>query len=439
MVSDTREVEQVEKRPRIDSPPAASLSAKGGGRDTSDEFFDAEEAPTANVTLKRKGAYCPVNGLSLAATGDQLYAPYLQRSYPLTDDVIAERRRMLAQQEGTMASAVVQQRLEIAHRLQKPKLLSDMSSFKAANPGSGFQDFVSWYGNPLNPLDEYEELKSTEEMHLGVATARPVATKMDRAAEAIRVLNETRDLWSVTWDEAKPIPASHQIPLFDATNTVEITLDYLETLHPGSLLCQVMAVNLAMAYFALVTSAKDIRKVDTIGCVLESLRDKVESALRLLSLDATAGIGNILKQQEASPAPTFVASAETISSCERACAAVSQTEILVSRATSLLYKLPKQYDLVESIMKKTDATPIELSNGDCRDSVLQAIQRQQDQLSKTKTAGSNPMPAIRDYILRNVDDLNPHQLCVRYEDRGALPNAEGKGAQFLALTKYAKH
>jgi hypothetical protein len=457
-----REVEQLEKkRPRMHSPLAPDFSGNQGDDNEirrHEEFFDAEGEEDDQVieddvlfdlecsprrgaaTETRKGARCPVHGSSLVASGDQLYAPYLQRSYPLTDDVIAERQRMLAQQEDTMASAVVQQRLEIAHRLQKPKLLSDMSSFKAANPGSVFQDFISWYGNPVNPLEEYEELKSTEEIHLGVATAGSVLTKIDRAAEAIRVLTQTRDLWSTTWDEARPIPASRQTPLFDATNTAEMTLDYLETLHPGTLLCQVMAVNLAMAYFALVVSANDTMKVDAVKSGLESLRDKVESALRLLSLDATAVIGTIIQKRETSDVPDYAASTETISSCERACAAISQAEMLVSRATSLLHKLPKQYDLVESIMKKSDAsTPIELKNGDCRDAVLQSIKLQQERLSKSKTAGTAPRPAIRDYILRNADDLNPHQLCVRYEDRGTLSNTEGKGAVFMALTKYAKH
>jgi hypothetical protein len=154
-------------------------------------------------------------------------------------------------------------------------------------------------------LDAYEELELTEEIYLGVVTAeeiylgvvtaRLVVTKIDRAAEAIRVLNETREFWSTTWDEVKPIPASLQIPLWASPRQSRLTLDYLDILYHGSLLCQDMIVNLVMAYFALVVSPNDTRKVGAVVSILESLRDKVESALRLLSLDATAGIGNILK------------------------------------------------------------------------------------------------------------------------------------------------
>ena len=46
----------------------------------------------------------------------------------------------------------IKSRIAIAQRLQKPKLLSDMSSFKAANHGAVFEDFIQWYGNPENPL-----------------------------------------------------------------------------------------------------------------------------------------------------------------------------------------------------------------------------------------------------------------------------------------------
>jgi hypothetical protein len=88
-----------------------------------------------------------------------------------------------------------------------------------------FSGLCHFYVSPLNPVDEYGKLELTEEMHLGVAAARLVVTGIDRAAEAIRVLNETRELWSTTWDEVKPIPASLQIPFFDVATQSTLTLD----------------------------------------------------------------------------------------------------------------------------------------------------------------------------------------------------------------------
>lgn len=107
-----------------------------------EDLFAPESAAVAAATKERvestqrprqarQGARCPIPGYNLVGTGDQLYEPYLQRPYPPTDDFIAERRMMLSRshQQG------IHKRLEVSYRLQKPKLLSDMCAFKAANPG----------------------------------------------------------------------------------------------------------------------------------------------------------------------------------------------------------------------------------------------------------------------------------------------------------------
>lgn len=113
-------------------------------------FFDAEEGSVSVLDSRREdyfgrqGARCPVQGAYLLNTGDQIYAPYLQRALPLTDDLIAQRQMMMRRQQGMKASVTIKQRIEIAQRLQKPKLISDMQAFKAANPGAEFEDFVAW-------------------------------------------------------------------------------------------------------------------------------------------------------------------------------------------------------------------------------------------------------------------------------------------------------
>ena len=100
----------------------------------------AEEPAAASVlemmigkdrNIERKGARCPVQGATLH-NGEQVYAPYLRRPYPLTDDVIFQRRMMLAKQTGKKSAAsTTLEQLHIAHRFQFPKLSSDMSAFKA--------------------------------------------------------------------------------------------------------------------------------------------------------------------------------------------------------------------------------------------------------------------------------------------------------------------
>ena len=71
-------------------------------------------------------ARCPIQGAQLLATGDQMYAPYLQRPFPSTDDVMAERRLVLLRQVGGKSITTNGQRLEIAQRFQRPKLRRDM-------------------------------------------------------------------------------------------------------------------------------------------------------------------------------------------------------------------------------------------------------------------------------------------------------------------------
>lgn len=134
--------------PRDGDVDSTTYSNKSPATHFMSAYYDADEGSVDGVLngggTARKGARCPVLGASLSKTGDQLYAPYLQRPYPLTDDVIAQRQIMMRRQKGAKASATIKQRIEIAQRLQRPKLLSDMQAFKAANPGAVFQDFVGW-------------------------------------------------------------------------------------------------------------------------------------------------------------------------------------------------------------------------------------------------------------------------------------------------------
>ncbi|CAB9500342.1 Rab3 GTPase-activating protein catalytic subunit [Seminavis robusta] len=385
----------------------------------------------------RKGARCPVPGSSLVANGDQMYAPYLQRPYPLTDDVIAERHLMLSRHHDSSPDNQnsVNKRLEISYRLQKPKLLSDMAAFKAANPGSIFQDFINWYGNPGNPLDEYCDTRSSGSGATSVGdlligrtpSTDSAAVKMDRAAEAIQMLNETREFWSRTWEEATPIPASEQKLLFDASSTVEMALDFMENMHPAILVNQVLAVNLASSYFTLVHAAKEVGVLKIGGLVLRAflrLREKTEKALELLSGDATrstSAVCNISRRHEA--ASNFV-SVGVISACDEACTSLSEAEVVTARATSLLNKFPEQYDLVETFLRNNGGEEVTLSGRQAQSQILDAISEQQMETQPKAKRGSGPspsvLPALREYVLRNLDDSRPCQLSVRFADEAAM-------------------
>ena len=68
-----------------------------------------------------------------------MYRPVLQEPAPLTEDQLAEQEEVLMQLGSDQAGS------EVRAKLQSANLLSDMESFKAANPGCSLADFVRWH------------------------------------------------------------------------------------------------------------------------------------------------------------------------------------------------------------------------------------------------------------------------------------------------------
>lgn len=440
-----REFDQDEEEERqagggaVDKVPGRSESQE----DDQFEFYDAQSVGSEdglamqehnanlfeggvdpNEALERQGARCPVFGVNLIQTGDQLYAPYLRRSHPWTDDVILDRRRIFLQ--NARQSSVLE-RFEMAHRFIKPKLLSDMRAFKAANPGASFEDFTNWYGDPGNTLEEFDrtgvddDINSLDNEKLG---------ETNKADEEGR--NCTDSFWKATWAESSPMPAIDQPPLFNVVSTVEIILDHLDTIHPASLLNQVMAVNLSMSYFSLVSTAGNAAlSIPAVKTSFEHLRTKVEVALKILSRDATHGT-SALTSKSAEHLPRH-ASLQSIRACEDACNAISDSEALLARVTSLLHKFPgQQYDFIAAILRNNknpgDFIPFESETGR---SALLGVIRQQQQHRDTLL----PRPSRRSYILRNTDDEAPCQMCVRYGEDDTFEEKEG--GLLIAITKTA--
>jgi hypothetical protein len=410
-------------------------------------FFTMDTVINVPETKRRPGARCPVQGESLSMTGDQLYAPYLQRPYPVTDDVAMERRVMLAKSsDNDDKRGILQTRLDIAQRLQRPKLVSDMCAFKAANPKCTLDDFTKWYGNPGNPLDEYNEECVSECMSIQEAYKQSAARKLDKASEAMRVLVSTREFWATAWDEATPVPAAEQDPLFDYYSTVEVVLDYLEQLHPANLMNQVMAVNLSSAYFALASSAKGTMKIGIVQLSMKRLRQKIERAVNLLARDSTGSMGQTGvgvgsgSTTNASTTTSQFASEEAITACEDACNVLSVTETMVARATSLLDKFPGQYSLVSDLLRFADGSTLGLTSREGRKMLLNSILEQQRQrrntISSEDVHDGLPSPMLREYVFRNLNDDCPCQLAVRFGDQECGPDhGENEGGVLLALMK----
>lgn len=401
----------------------------------SDEFFDAvndESAGDARRDLGnsfqideriagRKGVRCPVHGVSLIKTGDQLYAPYLQRTEPMSRDELIQRRTLLAEASASPSGEKysIQDRLEVAHRLQKAKLSSDMSSFKAANPGACLEDFTAWYGNPDNPLDEYTEGKRNAPPSPRAKSASSLSSnskeKLEKASEAIHALTAMRNFWYETWEKAAPLAASEQEPLFDPEVASAVAMHALETIHPANLLNQILAVNLSAAVFVLHAEAGATRQIPAVRSALQKLGNLVEAALLDLMDDRSGkqvGAKGGAKAGESIDDIERYISVQTVASCEEACNAIGEAEVMVSRAMSLLSKFPGRYSLIQDILVKRQRMA-EVNDECARADVVELILSQQRR--RDASSGNVPAPTVQEYVLQNQPKSQhaPCQLTAR--------------------------
>lgn len=180
---------------------------------TDDEFFDCTEKPEEDGKRKEKvslwnqpvGRLTIFGELKLLKTGDPLYIPVTQDPVLKTEDQLEEDTDILLKL-GSNAEAS-----ELRARIMSASLLSDMESFKAANPGSVVEDFIRWY----SPRDWIEEEELDE-------------WGQKKGHLSPRMLIEDNNIWVQTWESAKPVSASRQRRLFDDTREAEKILQFLD-------------------------------------------------------------------------------------------------------------------------------------------------------------------------------------------------------------------
>ncbi|ERL93606.1 hypothetical protein D910_10894 [Dendroctonus ponderosae] len=173
--------------------------------DSDDEFFDATDQE--EFEERRKGKYCPWDrpvgrlspfaNLKLIKTGDLLYIPFTQDPVLKTEDQLEEDTDILLKL-GTNNEAS-----QLRARIMSASLLSDMQSFKAANPGAVYspRDWIQ-----AEELDEYGQKQ-------GALSQR---------------MQLEGNIWMEMWQNSKPVPAHRQKRLFDDTKEAEKVLQFLE-------------------------------------------------------------------------------------------------------------------------------------------------------------------------------------------------------------------
>lgn len=174
----------------------------------------------------------------------------------MTEDLLEEQSEVLAKL-GTSAEGA-----HLRARMQSACLLSDMESFKAANPGCCLEDFVRWY----SPRDYIEEEVIDEK-----------GNKVIRGELSAR-MKIPSNMWVEAWETAKPVPARRQKRLFDDTREAEKVLHYLAVQKPADLARHL----LPCIIHAAVLKVKEEEAVEDISSVKKIIKQIISHSSKVL-------------------------------------------------------------------------------------------------------------------------------------------------------------
>uniref|UniRef100_A0A8C5NTI0 Rab3 GTPase-activating protein catalytic subunit n=1 Tax=Junco hyemalis TaxID=40217 RepID=A0A8C5NTI0_JUNHY len=223
---------------------------KGNGQE------NGKKGGKESVNLKPEGRLHPHGKLMLLHPGEPLYVPITQEPAPMTEDLLEEQSEVLAKL-GTSAEGA-----HLRARMQSACLLSDMESFKAANPGCCLEDFVRWY----SPRDYIEEEVIDEK-----------GNKVIRGELSAR-MKIPSNMWVEAWETAKPVPARRQKRLFDDTREAEKVLHYLAVQKPADLARHL----LPCIIHAAVLKVKEEEAVEDISSVKKIIKQIISHSSKVL-------------------------------------------------------------------------------------------------------------------------------------------------------------
>ncbi len=103
----------------------------------------------------------------LRDASEPIYVPVTQEPTPMTEDMLEQHASVLVNLGSSEDAALLRA------KIQSASLLSDMQSFKAANPTASIEDFVRWYSprdwievehKELDPVTQQERTVKTGEL-----------------------------------------------------------------------------------------------------------------------------------------------------------------------------------------------------------------------------------------------------------------------------------
>ncbi|XP_062547001.1 rab3 GTPase-activating protein catalytic subunit-like isoform X2 [Armigeres subalbatus] len=187
----------------------STLASREGSHESEDEFFDCSDEDDEESKKRHAPWNQPVGRLSklgkmlLVESDEPLYIPITQEPVPKTEDQLEDDAEvMLKLGPGS----------ELCTQMMSASLLSDMESFKAANPAGKLEDFIRWY----SPRDWIEE--DTDE--------RDPFGRKGHLSSRMMIPGNT---WQTVWEDARPVPARRQRRLFDDAKEAEKVLHYFDS------------------------------------------------------------------------------------------------------------------------------------------------------------------------------------------------------------------
>lgn len=195
-------------------------------------FYDSLSHPA-------EGRRVPMKNMFLLKNSEQMYIPLTQEPSPMTEDMLEEQAEVLAKLGSSAEGS------EIRARMQSACLVSDMESFKAANPGCILEDFVRWY-SPRDYIVEDNIEEECEECPLDEAGGdqegkeKKFTTKKAAKGRLSQRMEIPGNMWVEAWQSAKPVPARRQKRLFDDTREAEKVLHYLSSMRPAEVVLHLM-------------------------------------------------------------------------------------------------------------------------------------------------------------------------------------------------------
>ncbi|XP_074856938.1 rab3 GTPase-activating protein catalytic subunit isoform X2 [Carettochelys insculpta] len=228
---------------------------KGNGQENGKKG-GTKEGSKDSANLKPEGRLHPHGKLTLLHPGEPLYIPITQEPAPMTEDLLEEQSEVLAKL-GTSAEGA-----HLRARMQSACLLSDMESFKAANPGCCLEDFVRWY----SPRDYIEEEVIDEEGNRVLKGELSARMKIPS------------NMWVEAWETAKPVPARRQRRLFDDTREAEKVLHYLAVQKPADLARHL----LPCVIHAAVLKVKEEETLENISSVKKIIKQIISHSSKVL-------------------------------------------------------------------------------------------------------------------------------------------------------------